>query len=542
MSAGTFAVPSPVNEPVRAYAPGSPERSSLKAEIARQAATIVEIPCVVGGERVFTGNTIDITMPSDHKHVLARLHVARDRDVDAAIGAADEARREWGALPSEHRVAVFLRAAELLAGSWRDRVNAATMLGQGKTVHQAEIDAACELVDFWRFNAWYVDRIHAEQPPRNAPGTWNRMDWRPLDGFVFAVTPFNFTSIAGNLPTAPAMMGNTVLWKPATTSALSCWYLFQLLEKAGLPPGVINFIGGRGAEVSERVLARPELGGVHFTGGTPTFQKIWKTVAENISRYKQYPRLVGETGGKDFMIAHASADPVALSVAILRGGYEYQGQKCSALSRVYVPNNLWDEVRDRVVSGLSDMRQGDVRDFSNFVSAVIDKRAYRKHCEYLELANDSATVLAGGSATDDIGWFVEPTFVRVEDPKHRLMEEEIFGPIVTAYVYDTSRWEETLKIVDSTSPYALTGAVFADDRRAVAQAEQALRGAAGNFYINDKPTGAVVGQQPFGGGRSSGTNDKAGSSLNLLRWTSPRAIKETFAPPTDWRYPFLDEP
>jgi 1-pyrroline-5-carboxylate dehydrogenase len=414
------------------------------------------------------------------------------------------------------------------------------MLGQAKTLHQAEIDAACELIDFWRFNAWYATQIYTEQPPRNPTGLWNRLDYRPLDGFVFAVTPFNFTSIALNLPTAPALMGNTVVWKPATTSALSCWVLMQVLEKAGLPPGVINLVHGHGAEVAERVLLRPDLAGLHFTGSTRTFQSMWKTVGDNISRYRQYPRLCGETGGKDFIVAHPSADPIALSVAILRGGYEYQGQKCSAASRVYVPSNLWDEVRDRVLTGLEEMRQGDVRDFGNFVSAVIDERAYRTHLDYLDIANDTATVLAGGSGDDSVGWYIEPTFVRVEDPKHRLMEEEIFGPIVTAYVYDPSRWVETLQIVDSTSPYALTGAVFATDRQAIADADRILRSAAGNFYINDKPTGAVVGQQPFGGGRASGTNDKAGSPLNLLRWVNPRTVKETFSPPTDWRYAFLE--
>jgi 1-pyrroline-5-carboxylate dehydrogenase len=465
--------------------------------------------------------------------------MARARDLDASVHAAEEARDAWSAMPWEHRLAVFQKAADLLAGPWRDRVNASTMIGQAKTVHQAEIDAACELIDFWRFNTWYAAAIYAEQPLRNAPGCWNRLDYRPLDGFVLAVSPFNFTSIGLNLPTAPAIMGNTVVWKPATTSALSCWYLLQVLEKAGMPPGVINMIHGAGAEVGERILPRPELGGLHFTGSTRTFQTMWRAVSDNITRYRQYPRLVGETGGKDFILAHPSADPAALAVAILRGGYEYQGQKCSAASRVYVPSNLWNDVRDRVLAGLQDMKQGDVRDFSNFVSAVIDGRAYRNHMEYLDLANNTATVLAGGDGDDSVGWYIEPTFVHVDDPKHRLMQEEIFGPIVTAHVYEETRWTQTLQLVDTTSPYSLTGAVFATDRKAIAEAEWALRGAAGNFYINDKPTGAVVGQQPFGGGRSSGTNDKAGSPLNLLRWTSARTIKETFDPPTDWRYPFL---
>jgi 1-pyrroline-5-carboxylate dehydrogenase len=413
------------------------------------------------------------------------------------------------------------------------------MLGQGKTVHQAEIDAACELIDFWRFNANYAQEIYGEQPPIPGTGVWNRLEHRPLDGFVFAVTPFNFSSIAANLPTAPALMGNTVLWKPARTSALSCWYLMQVLEEAGFPPGVINLVHGRGPIVGDRVLDRPELGGVHFTGSTGVFQHMWRTIGVNIERYAQYPRIVGETGGKDFILAHPSADVDAVAVAILRGGFEYQGQKCSAASRVYVPESLWPGVRDRVVAGLQDMKQGDVRDFSNFVAAVIDERAYLKHEQYLEVARNSATVLGGGTADCSTGWFIKPTFARVEDPKHRLMEEEIFGPIVAAFVYPDRSWREALHLVDTTSPYALTGAVFSQDRAATVEASDALRYAAGNFYINDKPTGAVVGQQPFGGGRASGTNDKAGSAANLRRWTSPRTIKETFVPARDWRYPFL---
>jgi 1-pyrroline-5-carboxylate dehydrogenase len=538
MSTGSFRVPPPVNEPVRAYAPGSPERASIQRELERQAAEVVEIPCVVGGRDVYTGETVDVTMPCDHRHVIARLHLAGPEEVGAAVAAAEEARAEWAALPWDARAAVFLRAAELLAGPWRDRVNAATMLGQAKTVHQAEIDSACELIDFWRFNAHYYEEIVGEQPVAHSPGTWNRLDHRPLDGFVFAVTPFNFTSIAGNLPTAPALCGNTAIWKPATTSAASCWQLFQLLRAAGLPDGVINFVNGHGKEVGDLVLARPELGGIHFTGSTPTFQSMWKTVGENIARYRQYPRIVGETGGKDFIVAHASADPQALAVAIARGGFEYQGQKCSAASRVYVPDSLWPEVKRRTVEIVQAMKQGDVRDFSNFVAAVIDERAFRKHEAYLALAREQ-DVCVGGRADGSTGWFVQPTLVRVDDPHHRLMEEEIFGPVVTAFVYPEAKWDEALRLVDTTSPYALTGAVFARDRRVIEHAAQALRGAAGNFYINDKPTGAVVGQQPFGGGRASGTNDKAGAPQNLLRWISPRAIKETFSPPVDWRYPFL---
>ena len=539
MSMGVFEVPRPSNEPVKGYAPGSPERASLMAEVERQASTVVEIPCVIGGKHVYTGRTAEVTMPCDHGHVLATIHLAGEEEVRAAVAAAESARRDWSELPWEHRAAVMLKAAELLAGPWRDRVNASTMLGQAKTVHQAEIDAACELIDFWRFNAWYARGIYGDQPPISGPGVWNRLEHRALDGFVFAVTPFNFTSIGLNLPTAPVLMGNTVVWKPARTSSLGCWTLMQLLEEAGLPGGVVNMLPGRGAVLGDMVLSAPELGGVHFTGSTGVFQGMWRTIGNNIATYKQYPRIVGETGGKDFIVAHPSADPAALAVAIIRGGYEYQGQKCSAASRVYVPSSLWSEVRDRVVAGLSEMKQGDVRDPSNFIAAVIDERAYNKHCEYLDLAQQSATVLAGGSGECATGWYIEPTFARVDDPRHRLMEEEIFGPIVGCYVYEDAEWSQTLQIVDSTSPYALTGAVFARDRQAIQQANVALRHAAGNYYINDKPTGAVVGQQPFGGGRASGTNDKAGSALNLLRWVSPRTMKETFVPPTDWRYPFL---
>jgi len=524
---------------VRAYAPGSDERRQLQATLDAQTATVVEIPCVIGGEHIYTGTTVDITMPSEHRHVLARLHVGGEAEVNAAAAAAESARDAWARMPWEQRCAVFLRAAALLAGPWRDRVNAATMLGQGKTCHQAEIDSACELIDFWRFNAHYTQQILSEQPPISGPTVWNRLDHRPLDGFVFAVTPFNFTSIALNLCTAPALMGNTVVWKPAQTSAVACWELAQLLEEAGLPPGVVNMVNGPGRVLGPQMFGNPKLGGLHFTGSTATFQSMWKAMADNLENYGSYPRIVGETGGKDFILAHASADPAALAVAILRGSFEYQGQKCSASSRLYIPSNLWDEVRDRVVAGVSEMKQGDVRDFSNFVSAVIDERAFRKHQSYLDHGHQTARCIAGGQANDEVGWFVEPTVFECEDPKNRLMTEEIFGPIVAAHVYDPARWDEVMGLVDSSSPYALTGAVFARDRGAVVHATEALRGAAGNFYVNDKPTGAVVGQQPFGGGRASGTNDKAGSMLNLLRWTSPRSIKENFLAPTDWRYPFL---
>ncbi|MEN9786838.1 MAG: L-glutamate gamma-semialdehyde dehydrogenase [Pseudomonadota bacterium] len=538
-SAGTFHAPPPVNEPVRGYAPGSPERASLQRELALQSAQVVEIPCVVGGVEVFTGNTVDVTMPCEHRHVLARVHLAGPAEIARAIDAAEASRASWAALPWDARAAVFLRAAELLAGPWRDRINAATMLGQAKTVHQAEIDAACELIDFWRFNVHYYEGILAEQPPVSAPGQWNRLDHRPLDGFVFAIAPFNFTSIALNLCTAPALVGNTVVWKPSLPSSLACWKLFELLRQAGLPDGVINVLHGHGADVGDPVLAHPALAGVHFTGSTGVFQHIWRSVGQNIASYRTYPRLVGETGGKDFVLAHPSAEPHALAVGIVRGAFEYQGQKCSAASRLYVPASLWPQVSDLVVDMTREMRLGDVRDLSNFVGAVIDERAFRKHSRYLEIARSTARVLTGGTADDRIGWFVDPTVVQVEDPRHVLMQEEIFGPIATAFVYEDADWDRVLPLVDGTSPYALTGAVFSRDRMALQQALGALRHAAGNVYVNDKPTGAVVGQQPFGGGRASGTNDKAGSPANLQRWISPRTIKEVFVPPTDWRYPYL---
>lgn len=539
MSAGIYSIPIPSNEPVRDYAPQSPERVTLEAELRRQANEVIDIPCVIGGKYVFTGKKLPVTMPCDHGHLLANLHIGGPEEIQAGIDAAREARRYWAALPWEQRVSVFMKAAELLAGPWRDRVNAATMLGQAKTCHQAEIDSACELIDFWRFNSFYATKIYADQPPLSPHGVWNRLDHRPLDGFVLAITPFNFTSIAGNLPTAPAIMGNTAIWKSATTGVLSSWYLFQLLEEAGLPPGVINFVQAPGSQFGKLILPSRELGGIHFTGSTGVFQSMWRTVGENIANFSQYPRIVGETGGKDFIAVHPSADPAAVATAILRGGYEYQGQKCSAASRIYLPTNLWGEIKQRLVEGINDFGVGDVRDFSNFMGAVIDKNAFGEHSEYLSVARETADILAGGNANDEVGWFIDPTLVQVADPKHRLMKEEIFGPIVTAYVYDETKWDETLDLVDTTSPYALTGAIFATDRLAIERATEALRFSAGNFYVNDKPTGAVVGQQPFGGGRASGTNDKAGSPMNLLRWVNQRTIKETFCPPTDWRYPYL---
>jgi len=498
-----------------------------------------EIANVIDGEVIETGRTFDVTMPCDHGHVLGRCHLAGAPLIDRAADAALTAKADWAALPWQERAAVFLKAAELLAGPWRDVINASTMLGQAKTVHQAEIDSACELIDFWRINVSYLRRILEDQPPLNSPGIWNRVDHRPLDGFVLAITPFNFTSIAGNLPTAPALMGNTVLWKPARTQALSAWFIMDLLREAGLPDGVINLVHGAGPDIGDSVLPHPDLGGVHFTGSSTTFHTMWRTVGDNIGGYNQYPRLVGETGGKDFVLAHPSADVMTLCVALLRGAFEYQGQKCSAASRAYIPSNLWPAVKEHLLAMLDEVRQGDVRDFSNFVAAVIDRRAFTRHCDYLDLAHSTATVLAGGRAHADTGWYIEPTVAQVDDPEHRLLVEEIFGPVLTVYVYPETEWAQTLALVDETSAYALTGAVFAQDRQAIHEAQTTLRHAAGNFYVNDSPTGAVVGQQPFGGGRASGTNDKAGSAMNLLRWVSPRSIKENFVPPRDWKYPFL---
>jgi 1-pyrroline-5-carboxylate dehydrogenase len=537
---GVRRVPTPVNEPVKSYAPGSPERGELKARLKQMSNERVEIPLIIGGEEVRTGELVEAVMPHDHKHVLADWHKARREDVVRAVEAARAAQVEWANWAWEDRAAVLLRAGELLATRWRATLNAATMLGQSKTVYQAEIDSACELIDFWRFNPAYAQDLYGEQP-MSVAGMWNQMDYRPLEGFVYAVTPFNFTAIGGNLPTAPALMGNTVVWKPASTAMLSAYYVMKLLEEAGLPPGVINFVPGDAAEISDVLLSHRDLAGVHFTGSTNVFNSMWKTIGANMSRYASYPRIVGETGGKDFIVAHPSADAEALAVAIVRGGYEYQGQKCSAASRVYVPRSLWNGVRDRVVAMIEELRIGDVRDFRNFVGAVIDKKAFDKISGYVDDARRNATIVAGGKVDDKRGYFIHPTLVEAHEPDYRLLCEEIFGPVVSAYVYDDARWEETLTIVDRTSPYALTGSVFANDRRAVLQAMVALRNAAGNFYINDKPTGAVVGQQPFGGARGSGTNDKAGSKLNLVRWVSPRTIKETFTPPRDYRYPFMAE-
>jgi len=538
--AGVRRVPEPVNDPNRSYAPGSPERAELKARLKAMAAERIEIPLIIGGREIRTGRTAQAVMPHDHSHVLADYHLADAEHVEQAIAASAAARREWASWPWEDRAAVILRAAELLATSSRATIVAATMLGQSKTVYQAEIDAASEMIDFWRFNTYFAQELYNEQPV-SSPGMWNQMEYRALEGFVYAISPFNFTAIGGNLTTAPALMGNTIVWKPAATAMLSGYYTLRVLEEAGLPPGVINLVPGDSVQITRILLDSPDLAGVHFTGSTAVFNSIWKTVGENVGKYRGYPRLVGETGGKDFIVAHPSADPAAVAVAIARGGFEYQGQKCSAASRVYVPESLWNEVRDRTVGMMQEIKVGDVRDFRNFVSAVIDQKAFTKISGYLDDAKKNARVLQGGAANGDEGYFVHPTLIQTEDPGYRTMCEEIFGPVVTAYVYPDANWHETLAVVDRTSPYALTGAIFSRDRKGVREAMSALRNAAGNFYVNDKPTGAVVGQQPFGGARGSGTNDKAGSKLNLVRWVNARTVKETFAPPRDYKYPFMAE-
>ena len=531
-------VPPPINEPIRSYAPGSPERAELKARLASMATERVEIPLIIGGKEVRTGKTQQSVMPFKHTHVLADYHMAEPKHVQMAIKAALSARREWSTWPFEDRAAVLLKAAELLATTSRATVNAATMLGQAKTIFQSEIDAACELIDFWRFNVQYAQELYREQPI-NSPGVWNQLEYRPLEGFVYAVSPFNFTAIGGNLSTAPVLMGGVSIWKPASSAMLSAYHVMRVLEAAGMPPGVINFLPGSAGMITDSLLDSPDLAGIHFTGSTEVFQHMWKTVGANIAKYKSYPRLVGETGGKDFIVAHPSADATALAVAIVRGGFEYQGQKCSAASRIYVPQSLWKDVRDQVIAMMQDIKMGDVRDFRNFMSAVIDKKAFDKISGYVAEARKSAKVLQGGKCDDSKGYFIEPTLVQTNKADYKLLCEEIFGPVVTAYVYPDKDWRDTLKVVDRTSPYALTGAVFANDRQALREATNALRNAAGNFYINDKPTGAVVGQQPFGGARASGTNDKAGSKLNLIRWVNTRTIKETLAPPRDYRYPFM---
>jgi 1-pyrroline-5-carboxylate dehydrogenase len=538
----TLPLPPPRNEPVRSYAPGTAERASLQAALRDMAARAPHpLPMVIGGREIADGGrSIDVRAPHDHSLLLGSMPQASAGDVTAAVDAAMAAWHDWSRTPFETRAAIFLRAADLLAGPWRDRLNAATMLGQSKTPFQAEIDSACELIDFWRWNVIFAARLSEDQPV-SPPGMWNRTELRPLEGFVVAITPFNFTSIAGNLPTAPALMGNVVMWKPAPTQQLAASVIMALLGEAGLPPGVINMVTGHGAGALDVALRHPRLAGVHFTGSTPTFHALWRTVADNLDNYRTFPRIVGETGGKDFVIAHESASDEELLVGLLRGAFEYQGQKCSAASRAYVPEPMWKRMRGALADATDALPMGDVTDFSNFMGAVIDERAFRKHDEALSAARSDPhlRVLAGGETDSSVGWFVRPTVLETDDPRHDLMQRELFGPILTVYPYPDGAWEEALRLVDTTSPYALTGAVFAHDRAAVAQAMDVLRDAAGNFYVNDKPTGAVVGQQPFGGARASGTNDKAGSAANLARWASPRAIKETFVPPTDWRYPHM---
>ena len=537
---GIRRVPLAANEPVRAYAPGSPEKASLKTRLDQMAHDRVNIPIIIGGKEYRTGNLGQAVMPHDHQHVLADYHKADAALVDLAIETSVKAQREWSQWAWEDRAAIFLRAAELLATTWRDTINAATMLGQSKTVYQAEIDAACELIDFWRLNAHYAQEIYAEQPMSSA-GVWNMTDYRGLEGFVYAISPFNFTAIGGNLSGSPALMGCGVIWKPAATAILSSYYVMRVLEAAGLPPGVINFVPGDSVMISDKLLVHRDLAGVHFTGSTGVFNSMWKTIGANMPNYRTYPRIVGETGGKDFIMAHPSAEPQSLAVALVRGAFEYQGQKCSAASRAYVPRSLWPAVRDAAVAMIKDIGVGDVRDFRNFMGAVIDLKSFTKISEYLDDAKKNATIIVGGGTDGSKGYFVEPTLIEAPTADYRLMCEEIFGPVLTVFVYDDDKWNETLETVDRTSPYALTGAIFSNDRQGVREALVTLRNAAGNFYINDKCTGAVVGQQPFGGSRASGTNDKAGSKLNLLRWVSPRSIKETFAPATDYRYPFLGE-
>ncbi|WP_432523806.1 L-glutamate gamma-semialdehyde dehydrogenase [Kineococcus sp. SYSU DK006] len=537
-------VPVPRNEPVHGYAPGSPERKLLTDALAEQAANPVELTQTIGGvQSAGGGERVDVVQPHRHASVLGTFASATHADARAAVEAATAAAPAWAAMDYDERAAVFLRAADLLAGPWRERIAAATMLGQSKTAQQAEIDAPCELVDFWRFNVAFGRRLIAEQPI-SSPGVWNRLDHRPLEGFVYAVTPFNFTAIAANLPTAPALMGNTVVWKPSPTQTLSAWWTMRLLEAAGLPPGVVNMLPGDGRAVSDVVLADPRLSGIHFTGSTATFQHLWRAVGENIAGYRTYPRLVGETGGKDFVLAHPSADPDVLSTAMLLGAFEYQGQKCSAASRAFVPRSVWERMGERFLADVEALRFGDVTDLSNFGGAVIDARSFARNAAAIERARatDGIRVAAGGTCDDSEGWFVRPTVLLGEDPADDAFCTEYFGPILAVHVYDDARpgaWEQALRTVESGSPYGLTGAVVATDRRAVAQAQRELRFTAGNFYVNDKPTGAVVGQQPFGGSRASGTNDKAGSILNLQRWTSPRSIKENFLPPTEHVYPHM---
>ncbi len=539
---GIFHVPQPVNEPVLDYAPGSRERQQLKTALKEMRGSQIEVPMIIGGEEVHGETLSDMICPHDHGHVLGKYHLGNALYVDKAIAAANAAKADWSRMPWDARAIVFLKAAELLAGKYRQTLNAATMLNMSKTPHQAEIDSACELIDFWRFNPHFMEEVYGDQP-LSATGVLNYMEHRPLDGFVLAITPFNFTSIAGNLPTAPALMGNTVVWKPASSAMLPAYFILKILEEAGLPPGVINMVPGPGPIIGPSALGHTNLGGIHFTGSTKVFSTIYLEVGSDIRKYICYPRIVGETGGKDFIFAHGSADVDALVTALVRGAFEYQGQKCSAASRAYVPDSIWPEVKEKLLARIAEIKMGDVTDFRNFMGAVIDRNAFETIRGYIDFARSSSDmeVPIGGGCDDSRGFFIEPTVVESQNPRSKPMVEEIFGPVLTVFVYPEGEFQETLQVCDQSSPYALTGAIFALDRNAIVTAMDALRHAAGNFYINDKPTGAVVGQQPFGGSRASGTNDKAGSWLNLERWVTPRTIKETFLPPTDFPYPYMEE-
>ena len=532
-----------VNEPVKTYEPGSKERQDLQLKYDEMANQSIEIPLLINGEEIKTGDIGTCIMPHDHKNVIARYHKAGEIEVKNAIQSSLEAWKTWSKTPLEERTEIFRTAARLLQGPWRDTINAATMLNQSKNVYQAEIDSACELIDFFNFNSEYAENIYSNQPLISPEGVKNHLEYRPLEGFIFAITPFNFTSIAGNLPSAPALMGNVALWKPASSAVLPCYYLMKMLEEAGLPSGVINFIPGSGSRIGDSVLSNPNLAGVHFTGSTQTFQHIWRFIGNNIQNYKTYPRIVGETGGKDFCLAHDSVDIFELATAMIRGAFEYQGQKCSAMSRAYIPTNIWKELKKIYLSELKTIKMGSPRNFSNFINAVIDKNAFDSITSYIEIARNStsAEIISGGIYDDSKGYFIEPTTILTTDPHFKTMEEEIFGPVLTIFLYNPEDWDSTLELVDKTSPYALTGCVMGKDKDAIQNAKDYLTHSAGNFYINDKPTGAVVGQQPFGGSRASGTNDKAGSELNLQRWLSIRTIKESFDTPKDYRYPFLNE-
>ena len=536
-------IPKPINEPIRNYEPGSPEKASLKEKLAELSQKEIEIPLIIGGQEIRTGDTGKCIMPHNHGHVLATFHQAGEKEVRQAIESSQAAWKQWSTTPLQERAAIFLKMAELLTGPYRDTINAATMLNMSKNVFQAEIDAACELIDFWNFNCWFAQELYNHQPMYSPEPTKNSMEHRSLEGFVFAVTPFNFTSIAANLPSAPALMGNVAIWKPASSTVYPAYFIMKLFKEAGLPDGVINFIPGRGSVVGPLVMDHPNLAGVHFTGSTSVFQNMWEHIGGNIKQYASYPRIVGETGGKDFCIAHESVNKEALVTAMVRGAYEFQGQKCSAMSRAYIPSSIWSDIEEKLLTEMATITMGDPSDFSNFMNAVIDKNAFDSIKEFIDDAAraDDAEIIFGGKCDDSIGYFIEPTIIITKNPMFRTMCEEIFGPVLTIYIYDSSEWKETLKLVDSTSPYALTGCVMANDSHAIAEASEILKHAAGNFYINDKPTGAVVGQQPFGGSRAAGTNDKAGSMFNLARWVSQRTIKENFDPPTDYRYPFMEE-